>query len=384
MDTTASRARRAVAVAFAVQGFTFASLLTRLPAVKDAFDLSDVDILLMVLAVSGVAAVGSALAGQVASRWGSAVTLRTALAAASVTVVLPGMAGGFGSLVPLAAAYGLLLGAVDAAMNMQGVATQERHGRSIMSGFHAVWSLGAAAGAGVAVLTAELNWSLLLSLAVSGGVGLAVNLLWCGGMLSAEADPLETAGASHARVPFVPVLLVALPTFVMWLNDGATSTWSGIYLEDGLGATATLAPIAYGAYQVCFFLVRLVGDRFVQQHGAAAVVRVCGGIATLGGVLLVVAPSVWVAIFGFALLGLGLSLVPPLSMVAAAKVAPGAGDRAVARVNIANYSGFIVAAVAVAAVSELVSARAMFLLPVLCLPYLVLASARFSPRPRTG
>ncbi|WP_162602566.1 MFS transporter [Nocardioides daejeonensis] len=382
METTA-RARRAVAIAFAIQGLTFASLLTRLPAMKDKFDLSDVDILLLVLAVAGASAVGSAVAGQAATRWGSAWTLRLSLVGASLAVALPGVAGNFGALVALTSVYGLCVGAVDASMNMQGVAVQDAYGRSIMTSFHAVWSLGAALGAGYAALTAELDWSLGLSLIVITGFGLAVNLIACGGMLSVEADPLETPTAAGrlAPVPFWPVLLIALPTFAMWLNDGAVSTWSGIYMEDGLKASATAAPAAYGAYQVCLFLVRVVGDRFVQGYGAPAVVRIGGWVATAGGLLVVVAPGVWLVVLGFALLGLGLSLVPPLAMVAAAHAAPGAGDRAVARVNVSNYAGFIVAAVAIAAISELVSARAMFVLPAIVLPYLALAARRFAAQP---
>ncbi len=376
VDVDTARARRSVFVAFSIQGLTFASLLTRLPAITDKFDLTDVDILLLVLAVAGISALGSALAGQAAVRWGSALTLRAALVGVSLAVLLPGLAGSFGTLVAVTALYGLFVGAVDAAMNMQGVAVQERHGSSIMTGFHAVWSLAAAAGAGYAALSAALGLPLLASLVGVSAIGLLANAIGCKDLLDEEADPLEQTGTS-APVPTIAVLLVAVPTFVMWLNDGAVSTWSGIYLEDGLKAAASVAPIAYGAYQILVFLTRIVGDRLVRRYDAPAVVRVGGWAAVVGGVLVVVAPTIWLVVLGFALLGAGLALVPPLAMVAAARVAPGAGDQAVARVNISNYLGFIVAAVGIAAISELGSARAMFVLPVLMLPLLPVLARRF-------
>ncbi|HWJ83266.1 MAG TPA: MFS transporter [Nocardioides sp.] len=375
------RARLAVFAGFAVQGLTFASLVTRLPAIKDRFDLSDVDILLLVLAVAGLSAIGSMVAGQAAARWGSAVTLRAALAGSSVAVLLVGPAGSFGTVVAASAAYGFFVGGVDASLNMQGVAVQDRYGRSIMTGFHAMWSLAAACGAGYAAVAAGLDWSLTASLAVVCATGLAINATLCRGLLPIDLDPLEeaTVDAGTAGPPAWPVLLIAVPTFVMWLGDGATSTWSGIYLEDGLSASAATAPVAYGAYQLLVFLTRLVGDRLVQRWGPAPLLRAAGWVAVCGLALVVAAPGLPVVVAGFALLGGGLSLVPPLSMVAAAHVGEG-GDQAVARVNVANYLGFIVAAVGIAAVSELASPRAMFVVPLLLAPVLPLMARQFTPR----
>lgn len=387
------RARFAVFAGFAVQGLTFASLVTRLPAIKDRFDLSDVDILLLVLAVAGLSAVGSMVAGQAAARWGSAATLRVALAGSSVAVLLVGPGGTFGAVVVASSAYGFCVGGVDASLNMQGVAVQDRYGRSIMTGFHAMWSLAAACGAGYAALAAGLDWSLTASLAVVCVVGLVANATLCRGLLPIDLDPLENTadgvgGASAASgPPWWPVLLIAVPTFAMWLGDGATSTWSGIYLEDGLSASATTAPVAYGAYQLLVFLMRVVGDRLVQRWGPARLLRIAGWVAVAGLVLVVAAPFLAAVVLGFALLGAGLSLVPPLSMVAAAHVGEG-GDQAVARVNVSNYVGFIVAAVGIAAVSELISPRAMFVVPLLLAPVLPLMARQFTPRhalaPRPG
>ncbi len=51
------------------------------------------------------------------------------------------------ALYPAVALVGLLLGAVDATMNMQGVAVQARYGRSLLASFHAAWSVGGILGA---------------------------------------------------------------------------------------------------------------------------------------------------------------------------------------------------------------------------------------------
>lgn len=386
--TTRDRAaRRAVLAAFAIQGLTFASLLTRLPVIKDDFDLRDFEILLLVGVVAGAAAVGSIAAGAAAGRWGSAAALRGCLVLASVTVVLPGVAWSFSTVLVGAGLYGCAVGGVDASSNMQGVAVEDRYGRSIMAGFLGMWSLAAAVGAGLAALFAAVDLSLTASLAVASVAGLVLNATLLGDLLPVDLDPLEgavdgtggTGGSGTGQLAALPVLLIAIPTFVMWFGDGATSTWSGIYLEDGLDAAAGAAPAAYGAYQLMLFVLRVVGDRFVQRYGAAAVIRVGGWVAVAGLVLIVLAPALVLVLVGFALLGAGLSLVPPLSMVAAAHVDTELGDQAVARVNVANYLGFIVAAVVIALVSELIDPRAMFVAPLLLAPALPLMASRFTP-----
>lgn len=88
----------------------------------------------------------------------------------------------------------------------------------------------------------------------------------------------------------------------------------------------------------------------------------------------------WVAIVGFGLLGAGLAMIPPLSFVAAGHLDADGGGQAVARVNVSNYVGYLVAAVAIATVAEQVSHRAMFVLPLLLSPVLLLMASRFAPR----
>jgi MFS family permease len=375
-------ARRAVLAAFAIQGFTFASLATRLPQLKDEFGLSDYSILLLLAAVAVTSGLGSLLAGWYAARRGSAETLRLALALASVGVALPALAAGVPLLVALTCVYGVFLGAVDAAMNMQGVAVQERYGRSIMTGFHAMWSAAAVAGAAVAALGLGLGVGLVPSLLVVSVLGLLVNA-WLLGDLLQHAEPAVTAGGTPAvRLSPWPVFLLALPVTAMWIIDSATSVWSGIYLIDGLSAPASAAPIAYGAYQLVLLVVRLGGDRLVARWGPKQVVRVSGLVSSAALVLVVVAPGLPLVLLGFALLGGGLALVPPLSYVAAAELAPEAPAEAIARVNLANYAGYLLAAFTIAAVAEMAGNRWMFLVPLVAVPLIPLLAARFAPVPR--
>jgi MFS family permease len=376
--------------AFAIQGLTFASIVTRLPTFKDKLGLDDTDVLVILAAVAVMSAVGSLVAGSAAQRWGSAIVLRVVLAGVSVGALLASFAGTEAVLVVTTSFYGVFVGAVDAASNMQGVAVQDRYGRSIMTGFYLTWSAAAVVGAGYASLTIALDWSLPVSLGLVMIAGLVLNaattrsLIQSGpvaeqsSVVEQPSVPVETHPPVH--VPWAPVLLLGLPTFAMWLTDSATSVWSGIYLEDGLDVSASTAPIAFGVYQAVLLVVRMVGDRIVGRFGPATSVRASGILATAALVLIVLAPSLPLVLLGFGLLGGGLALVPPLSFVAAAHIDLRGSQVAVARVNVSNYLGYLVAAFAIALVAETVSHRAMFVVPLVFVPLIFLMADQFIPR----
>lgn len=381
----ARQARASALAAFGIQGMTFASLITRLPTIKDRFDLTDYEVLLVLGGVAVLSGVGSVLAGYAAQRLGSAVVLRVALAASAGFVVLIAVADSLPLLVMTSCGYGLCVGVVDVCMNLQGVGIQDLYRRSIMVGFHGMWSLGAVIGGVYATVTLELDWALLPSLLLVATTAVLLNAALCRHLLA--ADPIDGPPPDQARgavhVPWWPVLLLAVPTFVMWFLDAATSAWGGIYLTDGLDASEGSGALAFTAYQAVLLVTRLVGDAVVRRVGPVATVRGSGLVCIVAVALVVAAPSVGVAIAGFGLLGAGVAMIPPLSMVAAGHLHRAGGGQALARVNVSNYVGYLVAALGIAVVAEQVSHRAMFVLPLLLAPVLVLLARRFEPVERT-
>src|SRR5690349_10542951 len=154
----------AVAGAYLVQGLCFAAVLTQVPALKQKFGFSDGELALILLAVPVVAGFGSLLAGALAARLGSRIVLRVAGLCVCAAMVGVGLAGTRVLLFVATAFFGLVLGAVDATMNMQGVAVQGWYGRSILASFHGVWSLAGIAGALATAASDRLELALPLAL----------------------------------------------------------------------------------------------------------------------------------------------------------------------------------------------------------------------------
>lgn len=380
------RGRRAAYAAFGVQGMSFAALVTRIPEIQKAHDLPDSTLALVLLAVPVVAGVGSVLAGTLMPRHGSGPVLRVAQPLVLLSVVAIGVAPGDWALYAATALFGLFVGAVDASMNAQAVTAETLYGKSLLTGFHAIWSAaGILAGLWIA-LANRVDLALGTGFAIPAAIGLAVSLSSGHRLYPRE---LESAGpgadqlkAAAKRVPWKPLIIIGVAVTCMYIADSATSSYSAKYLKDDLHATGTVAPLAYVAYQICMTLSRTGADIVVRAYGAARVVAVGSVVGGLGLLTAAFAPEAAVAIAGFAVAGLGLAVVVPTSFSAAGKLDPTRLGIAVARVNVFNYLGFVLGAVVAGAVaSHLWIAYAVGAV----LTLLILGAARgFEPAPVPG
>ncbi|MEV4002002.1 MFS transporter [Actinomadura sp. NPDC049753] len=386
------RARFAAYTAFAVQGLCFASLVTQVPKMQESHHLSDATLSLVLLMVPLVAGVGSVASGALFQRLGSAPVLRVSQPAVAVTIALIGLTGDNDlALYVTVAAFGLFVGAVDASMNAQAIAVERRYGISLITGFYAVWSVAGILGGLWASLANKVDLSLFAGFAIAAAVGVAASLATAGRLYrraeegdGPTAEELKAAGRS---VPWRPILVVGAAMAVAYLADSAISSYGAKYLDDELSASDWVAPLGYVAYQVTMVVSRAVADLAVRRSGAVRVVRIGGLVGILGMAGVVAAPNAAVAIAAFALAGLGLSVIAPVSFSAAGRVDPTGLGVAVARVNIFNYVGFVLGAAVVGAIAPLSTdhgLRIAFIVPT-ALILVVFATAKgFAPDPVEG
>ncbi|WP_327354272.1 MFS transporter [Streptomyces sp. NBC_01304] len=367
-DARLRHGRASLAVSFFVQGVTFALLVTRIPAIQDRYGISDGLLPAFLAAVPILAGVGSVTTEHLVKRVRPTTVLRW-----SQPVVLLALLGvGAGSEMWEAGlalgAFGLAVGALDASMNMLGVSLQRSYGRSIMLGFHAVYSLGGIAGASIAWAGAHWHLSLFVSYLPAVALLLPGALIASRWYADADAGGKETGEAGEDRAkPLVFKLLLPLclvMTFA-YIGDSTVSNWSAKYLEDVLHSSEELATVPYNIYMVTTLIGRAVGDLGVRRFGAVVVVRTGTVVAALGFAVVAVAPGPWVGMLGFTLLGLGLCVIVPQTFAAAGRLFPGNSDQAIARLNIFNYVGFLVGSPLVGAIGDAWSYRGAMVVPML-------------------
>ncbi|MFJ4591020.1 MFS transporter [Kitasatospora sp. NPDC088861] len=376
--------RAALAVSFLLQGTTFALLVTCIPEIQHRYGLSDALLPLFLAAVPILAGVGSITSEQLVKRTGARAVLRVVQPLVCLSLAGAGLGDTLWQLAVVLGAFGLLVGALDASMNMLGVGLQHRYGRSIMIGFHAAFSLGGILGAALAGLGSHYGLGLPVLFGTVAAV-IAPLALLTGTRFAGPAElgdaVREAAEAAARSIPWRPLLPLCLAMAFAYIADASVSNYSVKYLTDGLGSAADVAKLSYLGYMVAMLLGRALGDRAVQRWGAVPVVRAGAGLAALGFALAAAAPAAWVGIAGFTVLGFGICAIIPQVFAAGGRLFPADSDAAVARLNLFNYVGFLVGSPLVGTIADASSYRWALLAPMLLVLAVLPLAERFAPAP---
>jgi Sugar phosphate permease len=88
-------------------------------------------------------------------------------------------------------------------------------------------------------------------------------------------------------------------------------TWSGLYLQDQLGATASKAAIAFAAFSAALCVGRLFAGRVLFGFGRRITIIVSGVGAAVGGGIAAATNSPAVVAVAFLILGFAISAAAP-------------------------------------------------------------------------
>ncbi|NBM19289.1 MFS transporter [Streptomyces sp. GC420] len=352
------RARLAVAAVFAVHGAVVGNFATRVPWVQDHASLSagQLGIALAFPALGSVVAMP--VAGSVNHRFGSRTALRGMLALWTLALALPALAPNLLTLCLALFVFGASAGMADVVMNAIGVETENRLGRSIMSGLHGMWSAGALVGSAAGTLAAHAELDARIHLSVAAGVLTVLGATCCGGVLDLRSAPEEHPPPRFALPPR-SALVIGLVGLCAVFAEGASLDWSAVYLRDVLGTSPGVAAASTTAFTLTMAVTRLAGDAVVERFGPVRTARVSGVLATLGGVLVVIAQNPVMALGGFGLLGVGVAVVVPLAFAAAGRSGPNP-SQAIAGVATITYTSGLIAPSAIGTVADLTSLTVSF------------------------
>ncbi|MFC5849104.1 MFS transporter [Deinococcus petrolearius] len=374
---------RAVASAFFLNGVLFASWGSEVAALRAQLGLSAVGLSLALAALTLGSVLVSPLAGYLLQRNAPRTVACGGALISALALLGMGQAAGLPALALALLALGVGTGALDVAMNTVSVHLERRLERPLMSGLHGTFSLGALAGALVGgALIAQGVTPTLHFAGVAGLTVLTAALLF--GRLPAERGEAEQVVREEprGRLPLTwPLFALAFLGFCAAVGEGSVLDWSGVYLRDVTGSAAASAALGLAGFSLAMTLGRLSGNHLTARFGAARLGRLGALLAALGlGVALAV-PVVGVAIAGFTLMGLGLSILAPLAFSAVGRVAPGHVAAALALVAAVFHAGFLAGPLLIGALAHVSSLR-LALLAVLLLALVAAALAgQFRGRP---
>jgi MFS family permease len=375
--------RRAVGAVFLLFGSHAGTFASRLPWIADRLHLTSGILGVSVgLMMSIGAVVTIPFAARLVHRVGPRSSTRVLIAATGATLLLPAFAPNAFVLAVVMLVTGAVYGTCDNAVNAQGVEAERRAGRSIMSGLHGMWSLGVLAGALVGSLAAREHVDPRVQFTVMGVVIAAAGVAATSWFVrTAPADGESWADAPRFVWPRGIILLIGLVGFASIFVEQAGNDWSAVYMHWVLHASQAKAALATGIFAGSMATGRLCGDALIRRIGPSRCVRLCGLLGTAGCLLVAASPNEGLALTGFLLIGVGVSVVIPLVFAAAGNSGP-SPTLGVAGVATISYGAGLAAPSAIGGIADVSSLRVAFAVAALLAFAIAAGAGLLQPRRR--
>lgn len=357
--------RLATRLAFLVAGFGLACWAPLVPFAKARLGVDDGVLGILLLCLGGGAVAAMLGTGVMCARFGSKPTIIAGCLGIVLTLPMLAIVASPWALGLALLVFGAAVGSLDVAMNVHAVEVEKASDRPLMSGFHALFSIGGFAGSAVMTLLLTLRMGPFAATLLSSAFMLAATI-------AAWPRLLRTTPSEEGPLFVMPrgiILVLAGLAAIMFLVEGALLDWSALLITAQGIVDANRGGVGYLLFAVAMTAGRLSGDAVTDKFGDRAILVGGGIIALAGFAILLLSPLPWLALAGFVLIGLGAAnIVPVLFRLAGSQrvMPPTLG---IAAVTTTGYAGILVGPAGIGFVADRLGLPAGFwgLAALLCL-----------------
>jgi len=360
-----NHARYALMTMYFFAGFTFATLFSRMPALKIIYDFNFTGLGLMELSMSIGGLLIMPVCSNLANRYGSKNLTAMGFIVATLFALIPIMPSKY-LLFPVCMAYGMFVSLFDIAINGNSILVEKAYKRSILSKFHAIYYVGTLTGALVAILFLTFNiptWAHFSTVSVC--IFTELTLLR---RFMIRERPKKNPTDKKFRLLFPKGILLLIAFFALFSRviEGVVSTWSTTYMNEVITLPQNLAPVGLAVYASFMAIGRFMGDIVRSKYSETYILVVCSIITIIGLGMFASAASFGDAAFGISVValfitGLGMSCVVPIIYSQAGSqpdVTPGAR---IAMVNTISGTGFLFGPFMIANIADAFGLRVSFI-----------------------
>ena len=211
----------------------------------------------------------------------------------------------------LAFGFGSCFGFFEICINLQATKIETREKKSMMSGFHAFWSLGVLAGSILTSLFLQWQISILANILIYIIIMLPINILFCFKL----TEDTKSSDQAIKNIFFIwPILIFLLAIIAMAnvLTEGSVDSWGALYMKDFVKVSGFQVGIATISFNIFMVLGRIYGDMFRDRLGVYILLLVLMFLTIISLGILIYFNTILSSVVGFALLGLGASSIVPM------------------------------------------------------------------------
>jgi MFS family permease len=306
---------------FFIYSFCMGSLPPRLPDLQRMMQIGEGALGFGLIGAAAGLLVSLSFFGPILERIGYRRSILTLIPLLSLLYAIASLAGGPLVFFLLLFPVGVVMGGIEIILNLEADRTEQMIGHRIMNRAHAFWSFGFFSAGIISALVAQSGLSphvhlFLMVPLVAVGVALILG--------NFDPAPHRTGTSNekppHFAVPTMAIMVLVAVTLSAMIMEGAGIDWAAIYMRNVFAVSPFLSGFAVALGAGAQAVTRFFADPFVERYSPTAVSRVLLGVLGLGVVLVFFAANDWLALVGFALMGVGTSVIFPLAMSAAAQL----------------------------------------------------------------
>ncbi|HGP0854153.1 TPA: MFS transporter [Yersinia enterocolitica] len=302
---------------FFIHGIAYASLVPWIPDLKEKFNLSNYMVGIMVSAIPA----GSIIFGLFSKKFINFIGLYWATNITFLFLIITISTVAFSSwyeITLLLFLFGVFDSWGDTCINVQALNIQKSYGFSLINRLHGISSIGTIWGGLVAVMAIGLGFSMKefnLTLLSINLTALVIYILLFKKVNTEINFHLPDKHKSKIGLLETQVYIIALTVLIFTCSiEETASIWGAIYMKDIYDVSLVISGLPYLFCQICMVIGRIFGDYYTNKFGGFITLKYGVALSMIGIILIISAHSVIFTILGFSLIGLGISVIFPLTI----------------------------------------------------------------------
>lgn len=314
--------RIALSVYFFLSGICFSTWASRIPTIKDFFNLNEAELGTILLAMPISSLIGLPISGWLVSKFDSRVPLLFSFLLNSVALLCIGFATTTFTLVISVCIFSFSMRILNISANTQSITLQKKYEKRVVGAFHGLWSTGGLLGVAFSTLMVKMEINMHIHLSIIAVASMVIALATY--QFTIKNDIATTGNKLVLGKPDPFILYLGVLIFLAAICEGGMFDWSGIYFKEVV--KEDVFTYGYLMFMTTMALSRFFCDRLVEALGLQKMYIFSSLLIASGIGIAVMFPFFWFALFGFCLVGFGTAAIFPITLTLAGtskKYSPG-------------------------------------------------------------